>query len=160
VTKVSFEYISTGATSFAWDFGDGNISNLENPTHIYTQGGSFDVSLTITSPDGEDTVLKENYITVNNSKTIPYTLENGGDLEGEVIDFIVENISGTGFELGQSTIQGKAGTASGENALVTGINVEDYANNSEAYIYTPEFEFESLGKYELAFETNYSFEPT
>jgi hypothetical protein len=89
--EVTFEYLSTGATSFTWDFGDGNTSNLENPTHIYTQGGSYDVSLTITSPEGEETVLKENYITVNNSKSIPYTLEDGGNLEGEVIDFIIEN---------------------------------------------------------------------
>ncbi|SMG43136.1 Por secretion system C-terminal sorting domain-containing protein [Marivirga sericea] len=158
--EIAFEYLSTGATSFVWNFGDGNTSNLENPTHIYTQGGSYDVSLTITSAEGEDTVLKENFITVNNSKSIPYTLEDGGNLEGEVLDFIIENISGTGFELGQSTIEGKAGTASGENAFVTGINVTEYANNSEAYIYTPEFQFEALGDYELAFETNYSFEPT
>ena len=52
----------------------------------------------------------------------------------------------------QSTIEGKAGTASGENAFVTAIDDEEYVNNSEAYIYTPEFDFEGLGNYEFAFE--------
>ncbi|WP_375579422.1 PKD domain-containing protein [Marivirga tractuosa] len=156
--EVDFDYISSGASSFEWDFGDGNTSTLENPTHIYNERGSYDVSLTITSPDGNSTVTKENFITVIPTGEIPYSIADGGDLEGEVLDFVIENVSGTGFQIGQSTVEGKAGTASGENAIVTGLNENQYQNNSEAYIYTPQFEFESIGNYEFAFETNYSFE--
>jgi PKD repeat protein len=43
---VSFTNISEDATSYHWDFGDGNTSNEENPTHVYAQGGSYDVVLT------------------------------------------------------------------------------------------------------------------
>lgn len=35
-----------------WDFGDGTISNLQNPTHAYSGAGDFEVSLTITSNAG------------------------------------------------------------------------------------------------------------
>ncbi|MEM6263691.1 MAG: PKD domain-containing protein [Bacteroidota bacterium] len=42
---------SSGAVSWLWDFGDGNISTQQNPTHIYTQRGDFDVSLTVMSVD-------------------------------------------------------------------------------------------------------------
>ena len=35
--------------SYFWDFGDGNDSNEENPTHLYETGGFYDVSLTITA---------------------------------------------------------------------------------------------------------------
>ncbi len=35
------------ATNYLWQFGDGNISGDENPFNIYTQPGSFVVSLTI-----------------------------------------------------------------------------------------------------------------
>jgi len=156
--EIQFEYISTGATSFEWDFGDGTTSNLRNPTHVYAEGGAYTVSLTITSPDGTSTEEKQNYITVVNEAQIPYSLSDGGDLEGDNIDFIIQNVSGTGFELGRSTIEGKAGAASGTKAFVTGIDDSEYKNNSEAYIYTPEFNFESLGNYEFAFETNYQFE--
>lgn len=156
--EIEFEYISTGATTFEWDFGDGNTSNLENPTHSYVEGGTYNVSLTITSPDGSDTKIKENLIKVIPTKQIPYTIEDGGDLEGGNDDFSILNISGSGFSLGSSSIEGKAGTASGENAFVTAINDEEYVDNSEAYVYTPEFEFVGLGNYEFSFETNYQFE--
>ncbi len=35
-----------------WDFGDGNTSNTCDPTHTYTLPGCYDVTLTVTSPDG------------------------------------------------------------------------------------------------------------
>ena len=35
-----------------WDFGDGNFSNQENPTHTYTTPGTYTVTLTVTYPFG------------------------------------------------------------------------------------------------------------
>ncbi|MGJ8666955.1 MAG: HYR domain-containing protein [Patiriisocius sp.] len=35
-----------------WDFGDGNTSSFQNPSHTYTTSGVFNVSLTITDLDG------------------------------------------------------------------------------------------------------------
>jgi len=35
-----------------WDFGDGNTSNEQNPTHQYPNGGTFDVTLTVTDERG------------------------------------------------------------------------------------------------------------
>ncbi len=34
--------------SWLWNFGDGSTSTEQNPTHSYAQGGSYDVSLTVT----------------------------------------------------------------------------------------------------------------
>jgi PKD repeat protein len=36
--------------SYAWDFGDGNSSTLEEPTHTYDSRGTFTVVLTVTTP--------------------------------------------------------------------------------------------------------------
>ena len=33
-------------TGWLWDFGDGNTSTLQNPTHLYATGGTFPVTLT------------------------------------------------------------------------------------------------------------------
>lgn len=37
--------LSSNATDFAWDFGDGNGSDQFNPVHYYTEAGTFDVEL-------------------------------------------------------------------------------------------------------------------
>jgi PKD repeat protein/serine/threonine protein phosphatase PrpC len=42
---------SGSITGYAWNFGDGNISNAANPSHSYTTG-TFNVSLTVTGPGG------------------------------------------------------------------------------------------------------------
>lgn len=45
--------IASGSiTNWLWDFGDGNTSNLQNPTHSYAATGSFNVTLTTTSNNG------------------------------------------------------------------------------------------------------------
>jgi PKD repeat protein len=38
--------------SWEWNFGDGNSSDEQNPTHQYTEDGIFDVILTITTSEG------------------------------------------------------------------------------------------------------------
>lgn len=39
-------------SSWAWDFGDGGASTMQNPTHTYTANGTYLVCLTITSSAG------------------------------------------------------------------------------------------------------------
>ncbi|WP_242205846.1 HYR domain-containing protein, partial [Aestuariivivens insulae] len=38
-------------STYLWDFGDGNSSTLQNPSHVYAQGGDYNVTFTITDPD-------------------------------------------------------------------------------------------------------------
>ncbi len=51
-------------TSWAWDFGDGETSTEQNPTHAYTEAGTYTVQLTVENENGSDTEIKEDYITV------------------------------------------------------------------------------------------------
>ena len=50
--------LSTGATSYKWDFNDGNTSNVENPIHEFTSGGNFNVKLTVSNAGGSDSITK------------------------------------------------------------------------------------------------------
>ena len=43
---VSFSSAGSGATSYVWDFGDGNSSTQSNPSHTYSSSGIFVVTLT------------------------------------------------------------------------------------------------------------------
>ncbi len=47
-----------------WNFGDGNTSNQQNPSHTYTANGTYSVSLTATNGNGNNTLAKTNYIKV------------------------------------------------------------------------------------------------
>ncbi len=45
--SVSFTDASSGnPTTWDWDFGDGNSSQVQNPTHTYATGGNYTVTLT------------------------------------------------------------------------------------------------------------------
>lgn len=51
--------------SWHWLFGDDmSTSNVQNPTHVFTQPGQYTVSLTATGLGGVNSVTKIHYITV------------------------------------------------------------------------------------------------
>lgn len=52
-------------TDWLWDFGDGTSSTLQNPTHVYGQTGTFNVSLFVKDANGcEDIVARSQYVTI------------------------------------------------------------------------------------------------
>ncbi|MBX3378071.1 MAG: PQQ-dependent sugar dehydrogenase [Phycisphaeraceae bacterium] len=53
-------------TSWLWTFGDGATSTQQNPTHTYTQEGTYTVRLAVTGPAGTAVSQKANYIGVGN----------------------------------------------------------------------------------------------
>lgn len=52
--NVTFTNVSMDATSYNWDFGDGNSSTDENPMHTYAEGGSYEVTLTARNGSNSD----------------------------------------------------------------------------------------------------------
>ncbi len=55
----TFTNLSTDATSYDWDFGDGNGSEEENPVHTYDAPGDYTVILTVINICGEDEIALE-----------------------------------------------------------------------------------------------------
>lgn len=67
---VNFTDTSMGnPTSWAWDFGNGSTSTLQNPSCTYSITGTYVVSLTITNNSGSNTITKQNYISVTPPQT-------------------------------------------------------------------------------------------
>jgi len=68
---VNFTDLSNNTpTSWAWDFGDGNTSNLQNPSHTYSVSGVYTVTLTVSNFNGPDAETLTNYITVGETPVI------------------------------------------------------------------------------------------
>ncbi|MFA4877116.1 MAG: PKD domain-containing protein [Methanoregula sp.] len=53
-------------TTWLWDFGDGTNSTKQNPVHMYTSAGRYNISLRAWNDLGSDTMEKPAYISVNN----------------------------------------------------------------------------------------------
>jgi len=64
---VGFQDASTGnVTSWNWLFGDGETSDLQNPSHVYRAAGVYSVTLNVTGPEGQSELRRTGYIAVSN----------------------------------------------------------------------------------------------
>jgi len=75
-TVVQFTHIgnTTNIVNWLWNFGDGTVSSLQNPSHTYNTIGSFATFLIVTNAFGcKDTVFKAHYINIT-SGIVPYTV--------------------------------------------------------------------------------------
>ncbi|MCK9613534.1 MAG: PKD domain-containing protein [Bacteroidales bacterium] len=77
---VIFQDLSTNTpTAWAWNFGDGATSTLQNPTHNYTSPGTYSVTLTASNAFGSNTIVKSSYIHVYH---LPVAIFSGTPLSG------------------------------------------------------------------------------
>lgn len=77
-------------TTWLWDFGDGNTSNEQNPSHSYSAEGFYSVALTATNGNGSNRKEKQNYITVTAEELAPlsqFTVDKTDVSVNEIINF-------------------------------------------------------------------------
>lgn len=68
--QVTFTDLSKNdPTAWRWEFGDTTTSNEKNPVHLYTQPGTYSVTLNVSNSAGSDQITKPNLIVAN--KTTP-----------------------------------------------------------------------------------------
>ena len=70
---VNFTDLSTGATSWEWNLGNGVTSNQRNPSTVYFNPGTYTVTLTVTNAGGTQTLTRTNYITVGTLPTVDFS---------------------------------------------------------------------------------------
>ncbi|MDA3910553.1 MAG: PKD domain-containing protein [Bacteroidales bacterium] len=106
---VQFTDLSTeNPTSWEWDFGDGNTSTDQSPQHVYTNPGTYTVSLIVTNVGGSDTQSMTDYIHVYDQLVVSNGTGNVtcyGDSDGSLsaivsggegtYTYVWENESGT-----------------------------------------------------------------
>ena len=79
IAPLSVSFINTTVlnevSSWEWNFGDNNNSSEENPNHIYTQPGIYNVSLTAILDEENQVIEKTQYIHVK-GRTIKGTVKD------------------------------------------------------------------------------------
>jgi PKD repeat protein len=99
---VTFTDNSNGLiTERLWDFGDGITSSLAVTQHTYNTNNFYTVTLTITGPGGNVTVMQPDYITVTPKADFSITPREGrAPLTVSFYDMSIENIDYWEWDLG------------------------------------------------------------
>lgn len=73
--------IEVGTLTYAWDFGDGNTSTDQSPSHAYAVDGTYTATLTVTSDNGCEDVTTAS-VQVNESPTALFTASSACEGDG------------------------------------------------------------------------------
>ncbi len=106
---VSFTNTSVDATTYMWYFGDGNSTNMPDPTHVYPGVGLYTVMLIASNNCGSDTTTIDINIIIDNIKDI--NLNNSLSIfpnptTGE-LNIVFETYNNTNINLEIHSILGK-----------------------------------------------------
>jgi len=76
--NVVFTDYSENAVTWSWNFGDGSVSNAQNPTHIYSQVGTYDATLKVTNEYGQNNMTLQITVTPQApAASFTYASKNG-----------------------------------------------------------------------------------
>ena len=86
---VQFSDLSTGSiVAWSWDFGNGNLSNLKNPSASYTLPGKYTVKLTVTDAAGNKfSATKTQFIVAFKSPVANFSGSPRTICQGESVSF-------------------------------------------------------------------------
>jgi PKD repeat protein len=94
---VTFTSTSKNATTFAWDFGDGETSTEENPVHTYESYGVYTVKLKVTGNGGEANSLPDE---ITLAKESPVVIDGNISEWADIPDAVVST-EGEGGTIGK-----------------------------------------------------------
>ena len=113
---VNFENTSTGnGLTYEWNLGNGNTSVSENPSASYINPGTYTITLTATGPDGTDTEVKTDYVTVFTPPTPNITPSQNIGCYPFTVDFTDASTPGDSPIASWSWDFGDGGTSSDQN---------------------------------------------
>lgn len=83
---------STSEITWNWDFGDGQSSTEQNPEHIYTSSGIYEVTLTINNGGCSDDISKPVTVVDIPTASFSYSFDGGVECGESEIQFTDESI--------------------------------------------------------------------
>jgi PKD repeat protein len=157
----TFTDTSTGGpTVWAWNFGDGTTSAIENPTQTYLTAGTYTVTLTVSNSAGTSSSTKTQSVTVStsapltafsfaraaNNATVAFTDNTIGVPTSWAWDFgdgntsTQESPAHTYSTTGQYTVTLLAGNTYGSNLVSHTIYISPLSNLLEPLVPSGSFE--------------------
>lgn len=95
--SISFNDSSINASTYQWSFGDGNVSNQANPTHVYMQSGYYDVQLIVQAASGCRDTLKVDSLIQVSSLSVNFSSNENAACAPAIIDFTDLSVNATSW---------------------------------------------------------------
>jgi len=102
--NVQFYNTASTTYTFQWYFGDGGSSTNQNPSHVYTANGVYNVTLIVSSPCGSDTttqILNITAVGIESSvaASLGYSVYPNPVTENTTISYYIPEKTNVTFEL-------------------------------------------------------------
>lgn len=95
IFKDNSTIFGNNVTNWLWAFGDGNISNDQNPIHTYTEAGTFTVCLTIGTEEGCIDTICEDIVVIPAELELPNVVTPNDDGMNDILYFKYLEFLGT-----------------------------------------------------------------
>lgn len=146
---------SINASSWSWDFGNGQTSTQQNPNVTFPNPGFYDVTLTVNN--GVHSMVKNEVVRVLPSMSLPFTLNDGGNFENYTNYFTSDIIEGN-IDVWQHGSSTYVLTTQG-NAWKSLLNSDIPQITSKSGLYSPKFDFSQYAitsvSFDIGMETAY-----
>jgi PKD repeat protein len=116
---VQFNDKTTNKTNLFWDFGDGTNEQGFNPSHFYTNNGTFKVKLIASNACGSDTTSKTIIISNKPIANFDYLSNGCGIVKTQFQDFSIGNATSWIWKFSSGT----PNTSTDRNPLITFTNI-------------------------------------
>lgn len=120
--KVAFINRSNGADTYFWDFGNGESSTEESPVTVYTQPGSYEVSLYAKKDTMSDVLTRTLYI--NPSPVADFEVSVNETVKFEAVEFLNKSSDAVSY-------------------------VWDFGDGAQSDLYEPSHSYEAAGVYAI-----------
>lgn len=112
--RIDFRNTSLGATAWSWDFGDGTSSTLQNPSHVYSATGNYEVTLAVTNGTCNHKTTQALQVINERASFVP---DATTICKGSTINFTAVNVNATSiaswqWDFGDSHVSTAVSTAS------------------------------------------------
>ncbi|MBS1765572.1 MAG: PKD domain-containing protein, partial [Bacteroidetes bacterium] len=136
---VNFNNLSTNATSYYWDFGDGSNSIASTPSHVYNIPGDYTVTLTAINGSCRDTMRKVNYLHVPGTSSY-FNLTSLQSCVGNMVSFTDSSLNAQSWlwnfgDGDSSTLQNPSHLYSSTGSYTVSLITSDTLGCSSHYIF-------------------------